>query len=382
MAIPRRFILCAGGLLVLVLGAGIGGCFQPPTDGDGDGNGEVTPADTFPTSLHATREGKAHFYNEHNGGFEVLTGVPMSDLPCQACHGSTYADGTEVDAATYQPGCKDCHADPDNPTADVADDTCLGCHSRQKNEQNFFTDVHRDSGMACMSCHSADEMHGDGTAYVSIHESPSAPTCEGCHTEGGQGGAIDDTTLAHGAIHANLGCSACHVQSVISCYNCHFDTQVAGAGKRFFSPPNQGFKMLVQRDGKITTATFQSLVYEGQSFYTIAPYYAHSIYRPDPSTVCNDCHASAAAAEYNETGMITVADWDHEAGQLVGPTGVIPIPPDWRTALQFDYLDYTAEDLSAETDPAAWEFLRADTNLNQMLFAEPLTEEQMAAFQP
>jgi hypothetical protein len=50
--------------------------------------------------------------------------------------------------------------------------------------------------------------------------------------------------------------------------------------------------------------------------------------------------------------------------------------------LQFDYLDYTAEDLSAETDPAAWEFLRADTDLNQMLFAEPLTEEQMDALEP
>ena len=128
-----------------------------------------------------------------------------------------------------------------------------------------------------------------------------------------------------------------------------------------------GFKFLVNRDGKVHTASFQSAVYEGDSFYVIAPYTSHAVVR---DVVCDDCHDSAALNEYNETGEINVARWDEETGTLIGPTGVIPIPPDWETALIFDYLDY-----DVETD--TWSFLKTGTDLPQMMYAEPLTEEQM-----
>lgn len=44
------------------------------------------PADDFPSSLHATRAGKNHWYGAANGGFEKWTGVGMGQLGCTERH--------------------------------------------------------------------------------------------------------------------------------------------------------------------------------------------------------------------------------------------------------------------------------------------------------
>lgn len=329
--------------------------------------GAPSPAETFPTSLHATRQGKATWYGKENGGFETLTEVPMANLPCQKCHASTYADGTEVDPATYQPGCADCHATPgDKPK----DETCLGCHSRQGLEMKSFSDVHREMGFGCTTCHSKREMHGDGHRYASMLEPGAMDTeCENCHTS-------LPSNAAHSIHQEKVDCTACHSQSVISCYNCHFESMVQGRTKRFFKPPMTGFELLVgDTEGKVHAANMQSLVYDGKTFVAIAPYSAHTITKE--ARRCSDCHDNAALQEYNKTGKITVAQWDAEQGKLSGPQGVIPVPPDWQEALQFDFLDYTGDPTSGETDPEAWVFLKHGADLMQMLYGEPLTEEQM-----
>lgn len=366
-------------LLLIPLVASLGGCPMggAPTDGDGDGDGDdaiATATANFETSLHNLRTGKETFYSAANGGFETLTNVPYSQLACQNCHASTLADGTEVDATTYEPSCADCHADPDNPTGTIAESVCLGCHGRQNAERGALTDVHRTAGMTCMDCHTAAEMHGDGNTYTSLLESP-GPECDDCHSEGNTPGAPPSNN-AHTTHMETVHCSACHVESVISCYNCHFETEVAGTGKRFFTPPRTGFKLLINFNDKVYPATFQSLVYEGNSFYAIAPYYAHSI---TSEVDCDDCHASTALDEYVTSGEITVTSFSD--GTLTGPTGVIPVPPDWQTALLFDFLDWTGDPTTpiADTDPTLWEFLEATPDGTQMLFGEPLTAEQIDA---
>jgi OmcA/MtrC family decaheme c-type cytochrome len=142
-----------------------------------------------------------------------------------------------------------------------------------------------------------------------------------------------------------------------------------GVKKFFGPPPRSGFKMLVNRDGKVHTASFQSAVYEGDSFYVIAPYTAHSVVR---DVACDECHDNAAVNEYNDTGQITVAEWDAVGETLVGPSGVIPVPEDWPTALQFDFLDY---DGVSDT----WSYLKTGADLTQMMYATPLTLDQMTA---
>ena len=356
--------LVAGVLLALVLGY-LGG-ERPPSTGVVLAQA-ASPAETFPTSLHGTRQGKVTWYSAENGGFENLTGVSMADLPCQKCHASTYADGTPVDPASYQPGCADCHATPgDTPS----DETCLKCHSRQGLEAKFYSDVHRDMGFGCTTCHTSREMHGDGTQYASMLEPGAMDTaCENCHTD------LPSNT-AHSIHQASVDCTACHTQSIITCYNCHFESMVQGHQKRF-PGPLRDFMLLVRKadSGKVYSANMQTLVYEGKSFVAIGPYTAHTI--TAKGRECSECHSNAAVKEYNETGKITVTRWDTEQGKIVNTQGVIPVPPDWQEALLFDFLDYTGDPASSETDPEAWVFLKHGADLMQMLYAEPLTEEQM-----
>jgi uncharacterized protein (TIGR03382 family) len=335
--------------------------------------GPLTPEETFPTSLHGSRPGKAHFYSEKHGGFEQLTGVPMSDLPCASCHAATKADGTPIDNATYKPDCADCHKQPGDK---VADSTCLGCHSRQGLERKTFTaDVHVTKGFTCMSCHSKREMHGDGTSYVSQLQQGAMDTkCQNCH----QG--FKNKNEAHEVHMKSLDCGTCHTQAVVSCNNCHFDSQVAGGGRRFNGPPMTDFTFLLRRlggegGGKIHTATMQTLIHKDKTFVVLAPYSAHSVTKK--ARACGDCHDNANIRAYTATGKMAVTQWDAAANKLKGITGVVPVPPDWQTALTFDFVTYTGNAADPLTDPNAWAFAKSGTDLRQMLFAQPLTNEQI-----
>ena len=56
--------------------------------------------------------------------------------------------------------------------------------------------------------------------------------------------------------------------------------------------------------------------------------------------------------EYGDTGMITVATFAD--GAVEGPPSVIPVPPNYDTAMPFDFVNYTgeADTPDDETDPA------------------------------
>ena len=75
-----------------------------------DGVFAATPAETFPTSLHARgpSNGRENIYEQ---GVGRLVKAPFRESACQSCHAKTYADGSEV-GDDYQPGCRDCHQTP------------------------------------------------------------------------------------------------------------------------------------------------------------------------------------------------------------------------------------------------------------------------------
>lgn len=363
------------------------GCPQVSAPPDDTSNALARAQQTFPTSFHGDRHGKATFYSAPDG-FSQLTGIPIEELACVKCHAGTYADGSPVDAATYTPSCRDCHVDPDKPADHpVTDQTCLGCHGRQGAEQRIFTDVHRTAGMNCVDCHTQREMHGDGTVYASFLSPGARDTaCENCHVAGGT--APQPGTNPYHTLHLNdVHCSACHVKSVSTCYNCHFETEIAIEKKRFFAQaPRTGFKMLMNYEGKVHTATFQALSHRGKTFVAVAPFFGHSITKE--GITCGDCHLRGGAGnanlqEYVNTGRITVTAWDATqtgAERLVGPKGVIPIPPDWKTVLKFAFLTYTG----AATDPInavdnlpLWDFLKGEADGAHAPIGEPLTAEQM-----
>lgn len=377
----------------------------------------------FATSLHNTRLGKPRHYNAEHGGFEQLTGVPYDTLPCKDCHDPANLNTSDP----YQPGCFDCHADTTtdkdtNPFNDkVADSTCLGCHSRQKAEHGMYTDVHRSIGMTCMDCHAREEMHGDGVQYSSMQEPGAMKTSctqAGCHRPSdlvlpnaqgarkGKGSVTPRAVEFHSQHLDSTDCSACHVQSVVACDSCHFESELAH-NKRFYRQiPQKGFKLLLNNDGKVHTGSFQSLTWgstenpsSAVSFYVIGPYVAHTISKGE-NVACDDCHlrvdsndqilgGNAALAQYFTQRTMTMSRWVHESvddgnpatyGVLEAPNGVIPIPEDFGQALQWDFVYWTLDPSAPvvkDSSGANWNYLKSGPNMVHMPFGTPLTNSQM-----
>jgi hypothetical protein len=335
----------------------------------------------FNTSLHSSRAGKDYWYGAANGGFESFTGIPIEDLGCTGCHGPTDADGNPYPDPYPGADCSDCHPASFFP---VSETQCYGCHGRQQTEAVTlgYSDVHRDAGMVCWDCHSTGDIHGDGTVYSSMLE-PGAIDADcsqsGCHT------SLPPEHAGNDPHEGKLHCKACHTQSVVSCYNCHFESLVDSGVKRA-KQPISNFVMLVNRtkDNKVHPATFQSLTYQGDSFVAFAPYTAHTITR-DGARGCPECHVNApingsnpTIEEYNATGEIKFVTWDDLSGQLTWLQGVVPIPADYETTLKMDFITYDGATSDPPGPSTNWSPIGTDVwNGHQMFFATPLTRDQM-----
>ncbi|HJY64426.1 MAG TPA: hypothetical protein VJ455_09745 [Ignavibacteria bacterium] len=331
----------------------------------------------YNTSIHKLRQGKDWFYKSQNGGFEMLTNVPMSNLKCTKCHPGKLANGTPIDPGTYQPTCNDCHITPGDI---VADSICFRCHGRQATEKSLYTDKHRSAGFKCSNCHTSQDIHGSGVQYNTMLDTTLGKTCQssGCHT------AINMTTQSHSIHNSTVECASCHARSEVSCYNCHFDSYVATNLIRRAHTQMRNFILLGrnQKTGKVGLMNFQALSYTNKSFYGIAPYYAHTIMPADSSRQCSACHDNTNIRNYNTFGFINIGKWDSTQNpkRIVTTTGVIPVPPNWRQALKFDYVTYTGRFDTTYTDPTKWVFLKSGSDTTQMLsaYAAPLTASQMA----
>ncbi len=192
-------------------------------------------------------------------------------------------------------------------------------------------------------------------------------TQAGCHAEASLDDGSERADDFHDRHRQDTDCSACHVQSVLACDSCHFNTEIPLPGtKRFYAQaPRTGSKFLRNKDGKVRTATYQSLTWDNaEAFYAMAPYVAHTITKGE-TVECEDCHlyvkgkgqgkklnitrGYAALAQYLTEKRVTATKWvpettnlaDQNYGTLTGPTGVIPVPLDWATTLEFDHVYWT-----------------------------------------
>lgn len=323
----------------------------------------------FANSLHKTRIGKTYCYSEENGGFETLTKIKMEQLGCLNCHPQTYADGSKVEQTTYEPGCKDCH--DFSKGNGVPQEQCLQCHSRQTVEikKLKLADVHRDKNLSCMDCHTQEEMHGDGNVYVSKLQTGAIKiNCEKCHEKMA-------SVQAHDTHNKTVACTSCHNQTVITCFNCHFESLVEAKEKRPYGLLKD-FMLLVKRqsDGKIAPATFFVLTYQGKSFYSIAPYASHSVMQK--ARECGACHGTETVNKILKGEEIRLTTWDEKERKMQNYQGVIPVPSNWKEILGMDYLTYSG-DTHAKTESSQWQFLKSTTDLSQMLFSSPLSKEEM-----
>ena len=307
------------------------------------------------SSLHATTAGMKHFYMAEQGGFEQFTHLPYEELTCQSCH---------VESSD----CTTCHEVPGDTPENAK---CLdSCHDRQNLEQQISPDLHLADpaegglGMKCADCHSAKQIHGDGTSYNSLHENLTKVDCQqsGCHSQ-----VVIAGKTMHETHIKDIDCAACHTKVTMTCYSCHFEDGSA------FQPPISDWKILVksQKSNKVTTGNIQPLVYQGNSLLVVAPFFAHTIQKHSDTT-CSTCHDSTALQEYEDKGTMTMTTWDETNKTINNMKGVIPIPTDWKTALKMDFI---GKDANGE-----WVYQKSTVDAHQMLFAEPIDVEHMPKF--
>lgn len=263
----------------------------------------------FKSSLHYTVEGMSYWYDKSHSGLELVTGVPYSDLTCKNCHIAS---------------CDVCHKLVKDGKAVYSNaaaknmDMCLKCHAREASimkidQKNSTPDVHFASGMQCMDCHTAREMHGDGFKYSSMkQEGVMDVKCEQCHNKINQ-------TISH-TIHGNkLDCKSCHVRQVVSCTNCHFETMVK-EGKRVAIPVS-GWEFLMNYNGKVTSANMQTFVVPGnKTFLMFAPQFSHSVSKEGKK--CEECHNTAIVKNVDK-GTINLTWLVGEKVEQI--KGVIPV---------------------------------------------------------
>ena len=261
------------------------------------------------SSLHYTVKGMAYWYDKSQGGLETVSGVPYDKLNCKSCHIS-YCD---VCHRTIKDG-KVVYSN----AAAKSQDMCLKCHAREASIMSIdrkanTPDVHFASGMQCMDCHTAREMHGDGIEYSSMkQEGVMDVKCEQCHEK------INHTT-SHTIHQGKIDCKSCHVRQVVSCTNCHFETMVR-EGKRV-AVPVAGWEFLMNYNGKVTSANMQTFVVPGnKTFLMFAPQFSHSVSKEGKK--CEECHNTANDKDV-ENGAINLT-W-LKNGIVEQTKGVIPV---------------------------------------------------------
>lgn len=348
----------------------------------------------FSTSLHATRDGKTYWYAADTSltgapapGFEILTGISIEDprLACRKCHDATDANGNPY-PANYEPGCVDCHA-TNSPGMPVDQAECYNCHGRQKKEHFAlgYSDVHRDASnpLVCWDCHAKESLHGDdGVHYKNMME-PGAITadCEDCHST--SDGTMPADHANHDPHNDALHCSACHAQTVISCYSCHLESQLDGHQKRAKQAIHD-FVILANRekDGKVGTMSFQSITYDGKAWAAFAPFHSHTI--TGAGRTCADCHQNmggsvAAIQEYNNTGEMQFATWNDADSTLSWLHGIVPMPLDYERSWKMDYLKYNGDPADPVGPSKNWSSIGKDQpDGHQMFYSTPLSKVQMA----
>ncbi|MBR9976224.1 MAG: T9SS type A sorting domain-containing protein [Bacteroidetes bacterium] len=225
-----------------------------------------------------------------------------------------------------------------------------------------------------MACHSKEEIHGDdGVAYPSLKAAGAIKKeCSTCH-------ANVPANSAH-SVHADkVDCAACHAEAVLTCSSCHFESLLA-TGKNRAINQLRNYRLLVKKDGKVRLGGFMTHTYDGKTNYIISSYHSHIIKKE--AIGCAECHhnmggTNAAIDEYNSTGFISMTKWNESTKKIAGPSGVVPIPADWKRALVMDYAHYTGDPAVVTSDPTKWEYLKSTTDNSHLFYCEPLDESTM-----
>jgi len=163
-----------------------------------------------------------------------------------------------------------------------------------------------------MDCHTAREIHGDGTLHSTYNEPGFFDArCENCHDQIAK-------TASHTIHQGKLDCIPCHVLEMPTCINCHIDTRLVNGKDNSIQLNNMLF--LVNHDGKVKLANFLSYVYGEKTMITLAPSFTHSVKKS--GRTCGECHGSKIVQDLKKN-KLTLMRW--EGGAMKNVEGVIPV---------------------------------------------------------
>jgi len=177
--------------------------------------------------------------------------------------------------------------------------TCAFCHGGRvypefTGEYGGQPDVHYQKGKMCVDCHTKEEMHGDGNAYLSKNDVKQRPSCTNCHKLGQEKKLT--AKLSHENHQGKVSCYGCHASGDYrNCYDCHIESH---------SQAKPGFILgLNPRDKKTVTTlrviptvrtTFKAAGIKMENFDALPNYWdtpAHNIRkRTDRTRSCDTCH--------------------------------------------------------------------------------------------
>ena len=194
---------------------------------------------------------------------------------------------------------------------------CTACHgSRIEKEylgknKGLKPDIHKEKYFKCNKCHTADEMHGDGTEPASRYEVTNGPTCQKCHE------AIyepkSDNAKNHWIHKDQVSCQVCHSQPYKNCGSCHVGKDAKGFTYFKNKKSWMDFKIALNpirserrpeafvavRHVPVDQETFAFYVKDGLKNFDALPTWKyatpHNIRRKTPqNATCNSCHGNEA----------------------------------------------------------------------------------------
>ncbi|MBI5241683.1 MAG: DmsE family decaheme c-type cytochrome [Elusimicrobia bacterium] len=164
----------------------------------------------------------------HGARLEKVKGVPF-EKSCETCHGAGGAHAAGGDAAAiFNPG---------KAAGEKASETCLTCHSSDRNRMFWEGSAHAGKGNSCVSCH---KVHGGNDLL--LKKAAEKDVCFSCHPDVKADIAkrskhpLRDFASKTGA--GKMTCSSCHnahgsrgekliaAKSINDkCYECHAEKQ-------------------------------------------------------------------------------------------------------------------------------------------------------------
>ncbi|MBT3276011.1 MAG: hypothetical protein HN368_22880, partial [Spirochaetales bacterium] len=194
-------------------------------------------------------------------------------------------------------------------------ETCAACHG-SRIDREFFgknegipADVHQKKYMQCGSCHSGDEMHGDGVEYEDRYAVADRANCASCHesiyTQN------NEYTAQHVLHQDAVSCQVCHSMPYKNCYSCHVGKDILGLNYFKTEPSEMGFKIglnplqsedrpekyVTVRHIPVDHGLFDFYLEDGLENFDLLPTWKmatpHTIQRKTPQNEsCGSCHGN------------------------------------------------------------------------------------------